>query len=319
MEIYRIGEGTIKAVALDELYGQKDARYWIIATPEEICKNNEYFRFQHSTVQECMSAKQHPRLEVYDDFSFGVLNFMEKNPENNDSNWLTAKELNFYLSPRHLILVSRSKNRLVDGVKREVLEGVNGPYSFTPSLSRILYIFMDRLTSMDNIVLKEIESRIAALEEQVLEDIKKDFTREIISLRKQLLFLKRYYEPLMDIAEGLEENENGVLEEGSLKYFRILINRIQRLNQNVLNLRDYVTQVREAYQAQVDISMNRIMKVFTVITAIFLPLTLIAGWYGMNFEHMPELKWIYGYPYVFGLSILVVCISLFIFSKHHYI
>lgn len=319
MEIYRIGEGNIKDVRLDELFAQNEARYWIIATPEEICENNKFFKFQHSTVQECLSAKQHPRLEVYDDFSFGVLNYMEKSPENKESNWLTAKELNFYISKKYLIFVSKSKNRLLDGVKREVMEGVNGPYSFTLSLSRILYIFMDRLTSLDNIILKEIESRIAALEEQVMEDIKRDFTREIIGLRKQLLFLKRYYEPLLDIAEGLEENENGILEESSLKYLRILINRVVRLNQNVLNLRDYVTQVREAYQAQVDISMNRIMKVFTVITAVFLPLTLIAGWYGMNFTYMPELRWVYGYPFVFGLSAVVVFISLIIFKKHHYI
>jgi magnesium transporter len=142
---------------------------------------------------------------------------------------------------------------------------------------------------------------------------------EIIDLRKHLLFLKRYYEPLLDIAEGLEENENRLIEEGALKYFSILKNRIERLNNNVFHLRDYVTQVREAYQAQVDISLNHIMKAFTVITAIFLPLSLIAGWYGMNFKYMPELSWIHGYPFVFGLSIAVVVISLILFKKYKYI
>jgi magnesium transporter len=172
---------------------------------------------------------------------------------------------------------------------------------------------------MDNIILKEIESRIALLEEQVMEEALRNFTKEIIELRKQLLFLKRYYEPLLDIAEGLEENENGLIEDRALKYFSILKNRIERLNNNVLHLRDYVTQVREAYQAQVDISLNHTMKLFTVITAIFLPLTLIAGWYGMNFTYMPELKWIYGYPFVFALSAVVVAISLSYFKKHKFI
>jgi magnesium transporter len=85
-----------------------------------------------------------------------------------------------------------------------------------------------------------------------------------------------------------------------------------------LHLRDYVTQVREAYQAQVDISLNHIMKLFTVITAVFLPLTLIAGWYGMNFKHMPELNWVYGYPFAFALSAAVVAVSLIYFRKHRY-
>jgi magnesium transporter len=110
-----------------------------------------------------------------------------------------------------------------------------------------------------------------------------------------------------------------LIEEGALKYFSILKNRIERLNNSVFHLRDYVTQVREAYQAQVDISLNHTMKLFTVITAIFLPLTLIAGWYGMNFTHMPELKWIYGYPFVILLSIAVAVLSLAYFKKHHYV
>jgi magnesium transporter len=172
---------------------------------------------------------------------------------------------------------------------------------------------------MDNFILKDIESRITKLEEQVMEEARKDFTREIIDLKKQLLFLERYYEPLLDVAEGLEENDNGLIEERALKYFGILKKRIERLNNNVLHLRDYVTQVREAYQAQVDISLNHIMKLFTVITAVFLPLTLIAGWYGMNFKYMPELNWVFGYPFVFALSAAVVVVSLMYFKRHHYI
>jgi magnesium transporter len=110
-----------------------------------------------------------------------------------------------------------------------------------------------------------------------------------------------------------------LIDEGAIRYFKILINRIERLNHNVIHLRDYVTQVREAYQAQVDIKLNKTMKFYTVITTIFLPLTLIAGWYGMNFRHMPELNWFYGYPFVMGLSSVVVAICLIYFKRHDYL
>ncbi len=88
--------------------------------------------------------------------------------------------------------------------------------------------------------------------------------------------------------------------------------RADRLLHNVINLRDYVTQVREAYQNQLDISLNKTMKLFTVITTIFLPLTLIVGWYGMNLQ-MPEYSWAFGYPIVVGISLLVIggCILFF--------
>ena len=318
MEVYRLKDNDLIEITFEEMKSDESAKYWIIAAPEEIHENNGFFKFHNSTVEECISSKQHPRLEVYDEFSFGVINIMDKSANGSERFWLTAKELDFYLTSRYLILVAKSPNKLVDNVKNEVLENSNASNNYTVNLSKILYILLHRLTSMDNVIINEIEARIALLEEQVMEEARKDFTKEIIELRKHLLFLKRYYEPLLDIAERLEENENGLLEESALKYFSILKNRIERLNSNVLHLRDYVTQVREAYQAQVDISLNHTMKLFTVITAVFLPLTLIAGWYGMNFKHMPELNWVYGYPFAFALSAAVVMISLVYFKKHNF-
>ena len=91
--------------------------------------------------------------------------------------------------------------------------------------------------------------------------------------------------------------------------------RVDRLNRNILNLRDYITQVREAYQSQQDIRLNEIMKLFTVITAIFLPLTLLVGWYGMNFKYMPELQWPYGYAIAIGISVFFVAGSIIYFKK----
>jgi len=319
MEVYGLRDNTIYEASFEAVRSEGKLKYCMIMTPEELSENNSFFNFHNSTVEECISSRQNPRLEVYDEFSFGVINMMDKDRSTTEGLWLTAREIDFYLTSRFLILVSRTSNNLLEKVKREILGNANASNNYTVNLSKILYILLHRLTSMDNVILKEIESQIAELEEQVMEDPHTDFTKRIIELRKQLLFLKRYYEPLLDIAEGLEENENGLIEEGALKYFGILKDRINRLNNNVLHLRDYVTQVREAYQAQVDINMNHIMKLFTVITAIFLPLTLIAGWYGMNFHYMPELKWIYGYPAVIILSIIVALLSLIYFRKHHYV
>jgi magnesium transporter len=89
---------------------------------------------------------------------------------------------------------------------------------------------------------------------------------------------------------------------------------VDRLYHSVLNLRDYVTQVREAYQAEVDIGLNNIMKLFTVLTAVFLLLTLLVGWYGMNLQ-MPEFKWAFGYPLVIIIAVAIVVFCLVIFKK----
>lgn len=181
-----------------------------------------------------------------------------------------------------------------------------------PTNERILYTFFLELIKNDIDHLEALEERITETEDDLLTASKRECSREIIAFRRELLRLKKYYEQLNQIFEGLTENENGLIPSEDLRYFRILDSRIDRLFAHVLNLRDYVTQVREAYQAQIDIEQNSLMKIFTVVTAVFLPLTLIVGWYGMNLQ-IPEYSWNYGYPYVIVLSIavLVFCIAFF--------
>lgn len=95
----------------------------------------------------------------------------------------------------------------------------------------------------------------------------------------------------------------------------MLEKRLGRLRNEAQLLREYCLQVRELFQAEIDIRQNRIMKILTIVTTIFLPLSLLAGWYGMNFTGMPELTWKYGYPAVIAVSILVVAVCLWIMKK----
>jgi len=181
------------------------------------------------------------------------------------------------------------------------------------SAKKAILSLIDAITRDDFTVLGEIEDRIALMEDSISGDVIESGIKEISSLRLKIRPMKRFYEHLIDTFEDLNENGNGFFTDTDLKYASRTYGRIERLYKTVLNLRDYITQVREAYQAQMDIGLNRIMKTFTVITAIFLPLTLLAGWYGMNLK-MPEYGWKYGYLFAVGLSIMVV-IACFIFFK----
>jgi magnesium transporter len=127
--------------------------------------------------------------------------------------------------------------------------------------------------------------------------------------------MQQAYEQLMDALEDLMENDNGFYSEPDIKYATRIHNRVERLYKTVINLRDYITQLREAYQTQIDIGLNSIMKVFTVLTAIFLPLTLLVGWYGMNFESIAEFGWKYGYAMVIIISAAIVVACLVFFKR----
>ena len=125
-------------------------------------------------------------------------------------------------------------------------------------------------------------------------------------LRRGLMEMRIHYEQMIDFGQELEENENGFFKEENLRYFRLFTDRVARLLDLVTSLRDYTVQLRELFSTQLDIRMNRIMTVLTIITAIFMPLTLIAGWYGMNFVYMPELQWKYSYYIVFAVSLSIL-------------
>jgi magnesium transporter len=183
------------------------------------------------------------------------------------------------------------------------------------SNEKALYQFFVNLFHDDLRFLENFESKITDIEDSALKNSKHNYLNKIMFYRKELLSLKRYYEQLDIILDNLCANDNNILSAEGERFMAIISGRVHRYHSYVLNLRDYVTQMREAYQAQIDIEQNQFMKVFTVVTAIFLPLTLIAGWYGMNFKYMPELYWEYGYLLVIILSISVCVGMLWYFKK----
>ncbi|WP_270566867.1 CorA family divalent cation transporter, partial [Clostridium beijerinckii] len=224
-----------------------------------------------------------------------------------------SKKVSMFLQKNALVFISDGNDIIEEVISKSKTGEIKGL-----NLSKLLYAFFDKLTFEDTYHIEELEYEIAALEEGLITSKNDNYLKKIIMLRKKLLKLKRYYERLLNIAESIEENDNGLVDKKIIRYFRMFTNRINRLYQNVNNLRDYVTQVREAYQAQVDINQNQLMKLFTVVTTIFLPLTLIVGWYGMNFN-MPEYGWSYGYPFVISISISVVVLCGVWFKKNKWL
>ena len=182
------------------------------------------------------------------------------------------------------------------------------------SSERIIYAFFEELTKGDDAAFDAIEKETMELEQALIATRKRDCVSEIISLRKRLMVLKKYYEQLLNVLDTLIQNENQIFDGKTIKSFKMLYRRTERRFQNVLNLRESVTQVRESYEAEVDISLNTTMKIFTVVTTIFLPLTLIVGWYGMNFD-MPEYDWKHGYFFVTVISAVFILAGVLFFRK----
>ncbi|MEE1246534.1 MAG: CorA family divalent cation transporter [Acutalibacteraceae bacterium] len=184
------------------------------------------------------------------------------------------------------------------------------------SVEKFVSLFFGKLTDDDGRKNEETEKAINNLEENVIKNGRyANVNEQILMYNKKLMSLRNYYEQLVSIGERLYENENGIFDEDKTYYFKTISDRADRLCAEINLFRENLVRLREAYQARLDLKMNNTMKLLTVITVIFLPLTLITGWYGMNFINMPELTSPYGYPAVIGVSVAVAVICIVIFKK----
>ena len=180
---------------------------------------------------------------------------------------------------------------------------------------RVFYHFFALLLKGDMDFLNSLEEEISKNEDLVLSGGKASYLKYITIWRQELLRLKRYYEQLNFIFDEMTVNDNQLFSKDGVRRLMTLRNRTDRYLSAVKNLQEMVSQLREAYQSQLSIEQNDLMKIFTVVTVIFLPLSLLAGWYGMNFSYMPELGWKYGYPVIILVSVVIAVTLIWKFKK----
>lgn len=214
----------------------------------------------------------------------------------------------FFINRQHMVIVDDDdfSYRLIRRIQRK--KSRQGE-----TKEKFIYNFMLEFFSRDLELLGQYEKRLMRLEEGVMDGKVEAFQSHFLPIRRELLTLRSYYDEIMDMGKQLEENENGFFAKKQLKYFGTISDRADRLLGKTSHLLEYAQQIWDAYQAQVDTQQNGIMQFLTVISTIFFPLTLITGWYGMNFENMPELK--NGYPGVIILSLTVVILCVIYFKK----
>ncbi len=183
-----------------------------------------------------------------------------------------------------------------------------------PTLERFIYDFLEQIVRNDPRILEAYEKELDVIDKDIDNDKEGDLDA-LNDIRSDLRDLRMHYGQLMDMAQEFEENENNFFKIDQLRFFRLYISRVSRLHDMVNSLLDYTNHIRDTYQSRLDVKQNRIMTVLTVVTTIFMPLSLIVGWYGMNFRYMPELESKWGYPAVVCVSLLIAITCLVFFKK----
>jgi magnesium transporter len=305
---YKIEKDGIKKVDIKDIDNTADSAGYL--TLEELEQNADVLGINKNVLHDCMEDQSNFRtsIDTYSRFSFGIINIV------NVLNVNEAKDrVAFIIKKNQFIVIKLIDN---DESCRRMFTDTVTKYQENGSLEKIICGFLERLLAHGNKAIETTENKIIQMEQNLVNGkLNQNLNREIFNLRKNLSILKNYYEQLVGIGEELQENVNNLFEERELNYFRIFTIKAERLSYNTQELYESLIHLRETLDASLNYSLNKIMKVFTVITTIFMPLTLIVGWYGMNFKYMPELNWKYGYLTVIIASILVVSGCIFFFKK----
>lgn len=216
----------------------------------------------------------------------------------------------FFLDKTHLIFIDDG-----DTCQRIVHLIAHSGVLKHNTLAHCLFEFMKLLVRDDLDFLAALEDRMEDVEESIIELGLRGADKGMVSNRRKLLRIDTFYQQLVDMDSGIAENENGLLTRDESRLFVLLEKQAERLLKRSQTLKEYSLQLRELYQTQIDVQQNKTMRLLTVITVLFAPLTLITGWFGMNFEHIPGLSSPWGYYSVIVLCIILVTAELLIFKR----
>ncbi len=286
----------------------------------EFKANRELFDLPEDAVREILDSSQEPNIEFFDDTIFVTMNHIRIS---GGEGTLTPQEINFVIGENSMAVIYHGDIEELHNARRRM------DYS---SLSKALSSFMDGLLETYRLLIIRISDDAEDLEDDILQEVQVDseartsrsvfrnpdkYMSRIVALRKEVHLLRSYFEPTQDIIEILANQEDLVGENSS--YFHKLTLKAVRLTDQLNTLIDIIAEVRSSWQSQVDLSFNKVVKLFTVVTAVFTPLNLLAGWFGMNFENMSLLSHPLGYPSVIALAILIPVLSLSWFKRNHYL
>jgi len=287
----------------------EDGFYWIDADVEDLEVLQPIFGMHDLAVEDCLNdEEQRPKMEIYENHYFIVIDSIRFDNED-----IFLRSLNIFLGPHYIITVTKQKINELRTLKPILWEQeVNRPDQF-------LYYLVDLVVDNYFLVGDRIDSRIETLEEDILMHTKKSHLNEIIGLRREILWVKKVLGPQREVIFTLNKKELRLIDDQLQKYFRDVYENAIKVSESFDTYRDLMGNLREAYQSSLSSRANEIMRVFTAITTIFMPLTFITGIYGMNFDDIPGLHFKLGAYVLLGIMIVLGFSMFIIFRKKEWL
>jgi magnesium transporter len=259
-------------------------------TEEEIKKLDRTLKFHPLAIEDCIHGLQRPKLDYYDDYTFFTTHAIREKE-------LDTEEIDFFIGEKFIVSFHNEDSHELNYVWNRFISLENiknwGPY-------HCFYEILDKIVDNYFPLVYEIEDKLNDIENNLSKRSMNLLMEDLFDIRHQLLTLRHTINPGRDLLYRMLNSHHLVGVRERKEYFSDIYDHLLKLATMVESNRDITNDIRDSYLSLTSHQTNQVMKILTIITSIFAPLTFIAGIYGMNFENMPELHWQYGYFIILG-------------------
>ncbi|MCG8341884.1 MAG: magnesium/cobalt transporter CorA [Chlorobiales bacterium] len=299
-------------------YKEKETTTWInidgLHDVKLIESTGKLFDIHPLVLEDILHTGQRPKIEEFDDYIFLVFRMISYDEEQEK---VLEEQLSIVLGENYVISFQEEPGDMFDSVRERIIQGKLKIRR--KKADYLVYALLD--TVVDNYfqVLDKLERRLEELDGDLFEESSPETFHKIGALKKEIIHLRKSVWPLRETVNSITKGEyDTIIDESNLLYFRDVYDHIIHVIDILDNFREMIAAMHDTYMNFVNSRMNEVMKILTVIATMFIPLTFIAGVYGMNFRYMPELEWQWGYFGVLGFMGLLVVSMIFYFKRKNW-
>jgi magnesium transporter len=261
-------------------------------------------------LEDIANTNQRSKFEDFGDYIFIVLKMLSYNDKNHA---LNIEQVSVIFGPHFVISFQEREGDVFNSVRERVRNGKSRIRKMGPDY--LAYALIDAVVDNYFIILEKLGEDIESLEEELVKNPISHTLQEIHKLKRELIFIRKSVWPLREVINALERSESSLIQKTTFIYLRDVYDHTIQVIDTVETFRDMASGMLDTYLSSMSNRMNEVMKVLTIIATIFIPLTFIAGIYGMNFKYMPELQWQWGYYVVWGVM-AVISIGMLLYFKN---
>jgi len=299
-------------------YENKETVTWIningLNHVNEIEKLGIDFKLHPLIIEDIANTKQRPKLEEHDECIFVVLKMLYFDKDQN----LKFENISFVQGSNYVLSFQEADGDVFDSVRNRLRNSKGRVRS--NGADYLLYVLMDAIVDNYFTLMEVMGEKIEELEENLFEEkSNNDLIQEIHSLKREILKIRRAIYPLREVVNRIDKVEDSLITEKTQLYLRDLYDHVIQVTESIDIQRELIWSLMDMYMTTISNRMNEVMKVLTIMATIFIPLTFIAGVYGMNFENIPELKFQYGYFVIWGVMVGVFLGMLYYFKRKEWL